>query len=636
MKNISRTLVGAALCADLAAAGARAQPAAATMPESVIVTGTRLSDGIPAAASNADMLGPAQIESRHAGSVMDLLRAFPDVFVQQAGGRGGVVSLFTRGAKPNFTLVLMDGVKVNDPTNTRGGSYDFSSLDLNGIDRIEFVRGPSSAIYGSDAMGGVINIISRRGTQIPQASVTLEGGSYGFVRAAGRVEGPVGGASGSLGLAYNDDGSPTPGNSLHGASVDGALALPDLAGISVSLTGRYGTSQSTSFPDSSGGPRLAVLRTLDRRNIDEGVFGAHAERTISSLWSMTLDYGLYDRAARAVSPGVAPSAQTPFGIPPNSDTVHFVRNQVTWTNHLAPLPGLEIAGGLDLQLEHGVDDGTLKFGPVPTPTHFALDRTTGSAFTEARYQIAPGFDLSASLRFDQASDGTGHLSPQLRANYRLARTGTLFQLSWAQAYKRPSFYALGNPIVGDPGLKPESADSFEAGVTQPLGGFGRWKFGAFDTQYSDLIDFRPGAIPKLVNLSTVRARGVETSLEVSWGDVTVSPHVSYTDARNTITGAALRDVPGWLAGAALLWQPDPKLTISADLSQVGPLVDNSVPTGDVKLRGHARVNMAASYQISGGLKLFAAIDNLLATRKESVVGFPDPGLVARAGIAATF
>ena len=130
------------------------------------------------------------IQARNPGSVVDLLRDLPGVFVQQSGGRGSVVSLFTRGAKPNFTLVLLDGVKANDPTNTRGGSYDFSTLDLNDIERIEFVRGPASAIYGSDAVGGVINIITRRGGDAPEAGLKAEGGSFGYARVAGHVGGP--------------------------------------------------------------------------------------------------------------------------------------------------------------------------------------------------------------------------------------------------------------------------------------------------------------------------------------------------------------------------------------------------------------------------------------------------------------
>jgi len=605
--------------------------------EKLIVTATRLpSQG---AGSNVTVLDAAAIAERDPASVVDLLRDVPGVFVQQSGGRGSVVSLFTRGAKPNFTLVLLDGVKANDPTNTRGGSYDFSTLDLNDIERIEFVPGPASAVYGSDAVGGVINIISRRGGETLDAGLQAEGGSFGYVRAAGHVGGPIGGATGNIGLSYTDNGMPVEGSTLRSTALDGALTLPEIAGTAINFTGRYSDSAATSFPDSSGGPRLAVRRSLDHRDIQEGVLGAHALRVITGWWSTTLDYGFYDRESDAVSPGVAPSTQTPSGIPANGDKARFSRHQVTWTNRLAPLPRLEAALGLDMQADHGVDDGFLQFGPARLPTRFALDRTLWAGFAEARYRIAPELSLSASARYDDTG-ATHHFSPQLRADYDLLDRSTQFQLLWSKAYKLPSFYALGNPIVGDPNLKPEEAENFEGGITQRLGDFGRWKVEAYATNYRDLIDFRPGAIPKLVNLSTVHARGIETSLELTfslqdWGTLSATPRLSYTNARNTLTGAGLRDVPSWLAGATLNWQPDPAWNVSFDVNHTGEMTDNAVPTGDVTLPGHVRADLAISYKVRPHLALKLGVDTLFDRHYEDVVGFPAPGVIVRGGVSAS-
>src|SRR6201996_5593659 len=165
--------------------------------EQVVVTGTRL-EGL--SGGNVSVIGADRIAAQDPVSIVDVLHDLPGVFVQQQGG--SVTSLFTRGAKPNFTLVLLDGVKANDPTNTRGGSYDFSTLDVAAIDHIEMVRGPASAIYGSDAVGGVINIVTRHGAPTPEAGMDVEGGSFGFVRADGHVSGPIGGATANLGASY--------------------------------------------------------------------------------------------------------------------------------------------------------------------------------------------------------------------------------------------------------------------------------------------------------------------------------------------------------------------------------------------------------------------------------------------------
>ena len=210
-------------------------------------------------------------------------------------------------------------------------------------------------------------------------------------RVAGHVGGPVGGATANLGLSYTDNGMPVEGSNVKGTNLDGALALPEIAGTSIDLNGRYGGSIATSFPDSSGGPRLGSLRSLDHRDIDEGVFGAHAARAMAGWWNMALDYGFYDRGSNATSPGVAPSAQTPTGIPANGDNARFTRHEVTWTNRLTPLPGLDAAMGVDMQAEHGVDDGYLQFGPAKAANPFALNRTLWAGFAEARYQVTPTF-----------------------------------------------------------------------------------------------------------------------------------------------------------------------------------------------------------------------------------------------------
>ncbi|HSS13925.1 MAG TPA: TonB-dependent receptor, partial [Rhizomicrobium sp.] len=450
------------------------------------------------------------------------------------------------------------------------------------------------------------------------------------------LSGPVGGATANLGLSYTDSGMPVEGSNVKGTNLDGALSLPQIGGTSIDLTGRYNGSIATSFPDSSGGPRLSTLRSLDHRDIDEGVLGAHARRGMTDWWQAALDYGFYQRGADVASPGVAPSPQTPSGIPANGDLARFTRHEITFTNRLTPLPGLDAAIGMDVQAEHGVDDGYLQFGPAKLPTHFALNRTIWAGFAEARYQLTPALSLSlsGSTRYD-ATSGTDHVSPQARADYALPDWGTHLQLSWGKAFKLPSFYSLGNPIVGDPTLKPEEAENVEAGFTQSLWDIGRWKVEAYATNYRDLIDFRPGAVPKLVNLSTVHTRGIETSLELTWQAFTFTPRLSYTNARNQTTGAALRDVPDWLAGGTVLWRPTPDWNVSLDLNHVGRMVDNSVPTGDVTLPGHERVDLAVSYKVLPNLALKLGVDNLFDAHYEDVVGFPTPGAVVRGGISAS-
>jgi outer membrane cobalamin receptor len=626
--RLYRPLVMAMAVVPLALSGASAE-----VGEHVVVTATRIPGAVGDTDPNVTVIDAQQIAARHPSSIVELLRTLPGVNVQQAGGRGSVVSIFTRGAKPNFTLVLIDGVKVNDPTNTRGGSFDFSTLALDDIERVELVRGPASTIYGSDAVGGVINFITRRASRDFEADLDASGGSYGFGQVSGHVGGSLGNVAVRAGASYTDNGTPVPGSMLHNTTVDGAISTDLFDDVSFLLTGRYSVSQAQSFPDSSGGPLLAVLRTVDRRNIDEAIVGAHLLYANGTRWSMALDYGLYDRSAEAMSPGVAPSVQTPTGIPPNSDDVLFIRNTVTATARYASGDGFDAAFGVDLQLEHGVDDGTLDFGGFVLPTHFALDRTTWAGFAQAGYSVTSALQLSAGARYDAPDGGGGHFSPQAGATYDIAVTGTRLNLTWGRAFKLPSFYALGNPIVGDPTLHSESATNFAAGLTQPFAE-GLLKFDGYDTHYDNLIDFRPGAIPKLVNLSKVHIQGAEVSAEIHLGDdLILTPSFSFNDARNEATGAALRDVPHWLASGVVQWTPVPAVTLSATLLHVGAFTDNSVPTGDVRLLAHQRVDVGATWRVTEQWTLYAAAENILNAHYQDAVGFPAPGTVLRAGIA---
>ena len=121
----------------------------------------------------------------------------------------------------------------------------------------------------------------------------------------------------------------------------------------------------------------------------------------------------------------------------------------------------------------------------------------------------------------------------------------------------------------------------------------------------------------------------------NWGTLSATPRLSYTNARNTLTGAALRDVPSWLAGATVNWQPDPAWNVSFDLNHTGGMTDNAVPTGDVALPGHVRADLAVSYKVLPNLTLKLGVDNIFDRRYEDVVGFPAPGVVVRGGISAS-
>ena len=217
----------------------------------VVATASRLQSSAAELPQSLEILTREQIESRNAANVTELLRQVAGLNVIQQGARGNVTSVVMRGGEPNFTVVLIDGLKINDSTNTRGGSYDFSFLDPANIDQIEIVRGPMSALYGSDSLAGVINIITRSGED--GSSLSAEVGGHGLLSANVSLGGRSGRLSGYVRAhALAEDGD-IEGSSYEDAGADAALRMAVNDRTDWVVSGRFLGADSTGFPEDSGG-----------------------------------------------------------------------------------------------------------------------------------------------------------------------------------------------------------------------------------------------------------------------------------------------------------------------------------------------------------------------------------------------
>src|SRR5688572_25894131 len=202
-----------ALLANGATAAALPQPAVS--PAEIVVTGSRVATAPDDVAANITVLTRADFEVEKPAKLADVLRRVAGIHVDQVGGRGGTGSIYLRGADPNYTLVLVDGVRVNDPTNARGGSFDFSTFDVADVERVEIARGPYSAVYGGDALAGVINIITRQApAKHARASLDAMAGAYDTREIAANAAGPLGGGTWSLGISDSNEGEQVRGNAF--------------------------------------------------------------------------------------------------------------------------------------------------------------------------------------------------------------------------------------------------------------------------------------------------------------------------------------------------------------------------------------------------------------------------------------
>lgn len=603
----------------------------------VVVTGTAYPTTLGRSTASVTVITREEIEARRADTVSELLQRVPGLYVDQPASRGGVTSVYIRGGDPNFTLVLIDGVKVNDPTNSRGGSFDFSTLSTDNIERIEVVRDPMSSIYGSDALSGVINIITKKGKGKTRISPEFSGGRYGQYRFLAGMSGSPDILSYSFTGSYIDEGEQVEGSKFKSPTFNANLGLFSTDTVEINSTLRYSHIDSSSFPDDSGGPEFAVIRSVDERNIDQFLLGIKLVHVPFEWWDYEVKFGFYYNKEKFSSPGVAPGIRDPLGIPPNESDTKFSRYDVNLINRFSLYDTLDLVAGFETEIDDGSGSGTL-FGEIPVSTGFDLNRYILSPYLELHWAMLEDLTLVLGSRVDFPKDFDSEFSPRVGVSYKIKATDTILRANWGEGFKLPSFFALSNPIVGNPGLDPEKSRSIDLGINQFIwDGRVEALLNFYYSEYQNLIDFDEGPPPRLVNRSRVTIKGFEFIIEAeSWKKLKLNGNLTYAASDIKGTNEVLRNRPRWWGGFSILFRPTRVFDINIDALFVGKVFDSSIPTGDVTLDSYSVFDLAATWNPHKKMRIFLAVDNLFNERYEQFVGFPAPGISPRAGVKLTF
>jgi outer membrane cobalamin receptor len=570
---------------------------------------------------------------RDRSSLADALQTLADVQVQQPSGRSGMASIYLRGADPNFTVVMLDGVPLNDSTNSRGGAVNVSEITPLGLERVELARGPLSSLYGSGALAGAIDLVVPGGAARHGGAVLAAAGLDGEHTVMAQWRGPLAGGYGASLTAIDDDaGDPTPGGRFRGRSVTGKLASLDGDG-GARLLFRAGDTHAEGFPDNSGGPRLAALRQVDRRDGEERLLAGRIRPLRQGAASLELSASILLRKDHLVTPGVAPSAFAPAGLPAGEDRTRFQRDNLQAIARFEPASGPQGLIGVAYQREKGSDAGALELYGMSLPTDFRLVRETLSAFAEGGV-VTGAWALDLGGRIDRP-DGLGrHGAGRAGLRYATPVEGLALRTSLGTGFKAPSFYALGNPFVGNRGLKPETNRSVEVGFEWKFAEGGRLSATAFSSRYADLIDFIPDPYPHLANVSKVTSKGANARLGLSLSArLSAGLDVTYADTRNAEADARLLNRPSWRTVATLDWRVSLTLDARARYGFVGARGDYSVPTGPVTLKAYGALSLEADWRPIDKVTLTAVLDNALDEGHEDAVGFLAPSrqlrLIAR-------
>ncbi|MBP7917532.1 MAG: TonB-dependent receptor [Arenimonas sp.] len=587
MKTTIRfSLLASALLLSLHAA---ADDAAQNL-DRVQVTGSRLPLDIDKSTASVTVLTRDDIERSQAIDVSDLLAQQVGIDIVRAGGSGAQNSLFLRGGNSNHTLILIDGVRVNSATQ---GLFDFAHLPLANIERIEIVRGPRAAFWGSDAISGVIQIFTRAPKKL---SADLSLGSY--QRIGGNLGFGIGDEDNNVGVIAGVDSTDgfSSTNSGNVWSYDPDNDGYDNRRIGLNAQAKLGT-QTLKF---SG------IATQAEVEFDQGLTDAD-----NHSWSAGLSGQLAESWSHALTIG---QAYEKLDTPAYASTYGSTRNSIDWAHAVRINPAAQLGFGLNWSEEDGYSNGWS--GPEFNETR----RNTGVFAVLDASHDAHNFELAT--RFDDNDQYGTQLTSSAGWSWQID-AGNRVRASWGQGFRAPNFNELYYPgfygsFAGNPDLQPEQSDSLELGYILILKEGLSAEFSAYQSNVEDLISFT-GDNNNAENISRARIRGIEAELRGQENAWQWRLQGTWTDAVNQDTGLALLRRPEWKGLAALNYQFNSQARLGAELTAY-----SDRPDFGTTLPGYGRLDLTASWPINDAWRLEGRLENLLDKDYQVIDGYNTP------------
>jgi vitamin B12 transporter len=629
----------------------------ASPKETVVVTATKTETPLAQLGSSVSVITGEELALKGTFSVADALRETAGVSIVQSGGIGKVSSLFLRGGNSDYTKILIDGIPVNEP----GGSYNLANLSTASIDRIEIVRGPQSALYGSDAIAGVIQIFTKRGTSedlSPKPSAMFEGGTFATYRFSGGITGSNSRMDYSASFSrFNTDNNVANG-SFNETTFAGNLGLRiskklEMRTVFRSEAGRSGTPGSWAF----GRPDLdAYFRRRDEAGTVTLNYFQNPSWTHKFAYAVSdsmqfsadpLDSGSYTPQYKNL---VAPfsSSDWPF------QTLNQTRRQKINYQSDWILPfGHLVSAGADYERESG------EIGD-PTLSPIAVSRNNYSGFFQDQWAHRNRLFATAGVRLDHNENFGFFASPRLSLAMLARRPGsnspigtTKLKANFGLGIKEPSLTQsiINTPYTkGNPDLRPEKTISFDAGIEQHFNsGRGIIELTYFQNRFKDQIGYvmtDPNTwAGSYFNIGKSRARGLESSLSLDlFWKLAFSGTYTFLDSEVLESssdadpvyakGQELLRRPRHSGNVELKWKPG-RWTFGAAAFLVGTRTDTDFSyLGMTRNKGYHVVNLLANFRLTSEISLFTAINNVANEQYMEVLGYPSLSRNFRIGLRA--
>lgn len=611
-------------------------------PDELVVVATRTPERLDQIGQSVTVLNEADIKSSQAVIVSDLLLRTPGVSYSRNGGPGEATSLRIRGAETDQTVVLIDGVKLNDPSQA-GGGYNFGNLVTGDITRIEVLRGAQSTMWGSQAIGGVVNIITAEPGKQLQADLQIEGGNRGTVYGKAGAGGTSDNVSWRIAgshyrtssvSAYDERFGGRERDPYRNDSFSGRFRIDLSEAVSVDLRAWYSDGRNDFDSTSRDSAEYGRTRELiDYSALNFGLLGGRLKNRVALQYTRT--------KRDNYNPDQAVTSTTFDALGEN------LRTEYQGT--------LQIADGLHAVF--GAEHESSKFSSasptarVPNPAPARADADIDSVYAQLQAEPVAGLTVTGGLRYDDHETFGGHTTPQVAAAWKLFDGNTILRASYGEGFKAPTLFQLYSDF-GNTKLNPEEAKSGDVGIEQHLLdrriiAQATW----FKRDTTNLISFvsctsiavaqcASGRSGFYDNVAKAAAEGVELALSLRPLEaLTVDANYTYMESKDRSPGSAtngkeLSRRPRRTANASATYTWPSRVSTTVAVRYGGRSFDNAANT--TRLESYTLLDLRASWQVTDAVELYGRVENATNERYETTFRYGTWGRTGFVGARLNF
>jgi len=598
----------------------------------VVISANRVETTEMELANSFTIITAKQIKSFRKNSLLDILKDVPGLTVIESGNHGSLTSVFLRGAASQHALVLINGIKVNDPTSPTGG-FDFSNISPDEIERIEIIRGPQSTLYGSDAIAGVINIITNKKSTGKNISLLAEGGSNNYYRANANVKGNSGGLF--YGINYSREQSK--GFSI----ISGGNGNSERDGYSknvISLNARYYLSKRISAA-------FYYRYSLKKADLDN-TFGFlddpnYTTNSENHLFNLNLKWSLLNNKWKqsfnaSYFRGTNHTLNLPDSISQESSKSfnYGKRFQFTWQNNFYFLKGNVITIGLENLIEKSTTSyySQTKWGPYNS-IFPEKEASTNSLYLQDLLNYGNKLFITVGGRYDRHKKFGSVFTYRIAPAYYVSSTATKLKFTYGTGFKAPSLFDLYDLNYGNPNLKPEKSTGWDVGLEQFLFNYKvSLSLTYFSNKFNDLIGFDSHF--KAININKAESNGFEFILKWELGkELKANFSYTYTKAINKTDGDPENNLqllrrPRNKFVLLVNYSPTTRVGIGIDYVFIGARYDkdfNTFPATRVELKKYSLLNANINFKLNRIISFYLKGVNLLNSNYHQVFGIQTLG-----------